>query len=77
MPYKKRQTLNKIECRPKRFQSDDFPKPKAVCNSKCLYWWECKKFISKLKEISPPFEPKSKENGVWKKLDKAMEEEVK
>jgi len=62
MPYKeKRQTLNKMNCRPKEFQSDEFPPSRAICEKKCFYWTLCKKQVS-LEDF---------------KIDKGLAEEVK
>ncbi len=47
MGYKWRQTLGKIKCRPKEFQSNIFPIHKLACSSKCPYHIFCMAEIKK------------------------------
>lgn len=44
MGYFKRITQKKVDCRPKEYKNDKFPKNSIVCNKKCIYFRDCKKW---------------------------------
>lgn len=57
MGYSFRPTLGWLDCRPKEYKSDVFPKPSSRCSKKCIYHIFCELELShmtlgeRLKEI--------------------------
>jgi len=41
MGYPPRRTFGWCECRPREFQSTEFPKPSLICSKNCIYYIFC------------------------------------
>jgi len=39
--YKWRKTKGFVDCRPKEYKSDIFPRPNTICSEKCIYYFLC------------------------------------
>ena len=48
MGYKHRQTSGKVECRPKEFRYDFFPKQPMICSERCPYFIFCQTEFNKM-----------------------------